>query len=305
MVLRASCAFALIVASAASAFADEFAWSAPTSCPEIVDVRARIAHRLGGTDDGTDDIEVSVTRPGDRFVARITTATRSIRTLTSARCDELADAVAVIVARLATEAHNHRAVHVAIAPPPAAPHAIAAQRSVVVTPTLSRWGGGGRLLGLSGIGVVPNVGLGGELSGFARRLDTFVELGVALWGIQPAYVVAGAPGRVEVGVRMATLRVGWAPRAMPLRAWLGAELGAWTGGGVALQDARGGSGRWTAITSGLGVAWPISDHTRIVGTFEVAVALARAHFALADGFEIYQTSPMSARCALGIELGWR
>jgi hypothetical protein len=104
---------------------------------------------------------------------------------------------------------------------------------------------------------------------------------------------------------MLGLRGGWASRRMPLRSWLGVEIGEMTGAGVALYQPRSGSARWTAIASGLGVAWPMARHVRLVGTFELAAPIERARFALADGTEIFQPSSASARCALGLEIGWR
>lgn len=305
----ASVVLALIVAWTHPASADRFAWSAPTGCPDDAAVRERIVRRLGGSE-GTDDIAVTVTRSVGRFEARIAAVASQTRTLTSARCDELADAVAVIVARLATEARAHRIAVVeasamidlhTVRPPPVAPvHAVRAPAE-----RAAKWGGGGRLLALSGIGVVPHVGVGVDVAGFVRRRDAFAEIGYARWATRPTYLVAGAAGRVDVGVQMTTLRGGWAPDHMPLRAWLGVELGAMSGTGVGLQDSRTGSSRWTAIAAGFGVAWPISERSRLVGTFEVAAAVERARFTLMDGSEAYQASPASARCALGIEVGWR
>jgi hypothetical protein len=53
------------------------------------------------------------------------------------------------------------------------------------------------------------------------------------------------------------------------------------------------------------VAWPISPWIRLVGTFEVAVPFARPRFLLADGTDIYEPAPLTARACLGFEAGWR
>src|SRR5690349_2142807 len=86
-------------------------WQAPVSCPSLDEVRARIERRLGSSiDRAVHGVEVAVARDGEgggRFVARIdlraVTVANEIRVLTSARCDELADAVAVVIARVAAE----------------------------------------------------------------------------------------------------------------------------------------------------------------------------------------------------------
>lgn len=91
-------------------------WRAPDGCPGAGDVRARIERRLGAPATVADrGVAVDVVDRGEgrapRFVARIVLGVRGadaaagedVRVLSSARCDELADAVAVVIARLAAE----------------------------------------------------------------------------------------------------------------------------------------------------------------------------------------------------------
>lgn len=296
-----------MLAIAAPAAAEPgFVWDAPATCPDGDDVRARIERRIErriGRALELHGIEVAISRDGDRFVARVdtrgATVANLIRTLTSARCDELADAVAVVVARLASE----------WSPVAPAPSSIAAVRAIAIPvehhPASARWGGGMRAMALSGVGAMPRVGVGGELGGFVRRHDLFGELAIARWATRPSELVDGAPGRVEVGLEVVALRAGWASATMPMRAWIGGELGTMTGRGVALADPRMSAARWAAVTSGFAVAWPMSPRVRLLGTFEVGIALARPRFVLAEGGEIYQPSFATARCALGFEVGWQ
>jgi hypothetical protein len=307
-------AFAVLLLAPALALADGFAWTAPAGCPTSDDVRARIDRRLSeGVE--PDQITVDVIKQRGRFVATISTPT-SERTVASARCTELADAVAVIVARLATEQHAARPVVepvlgiiVAVAPKPPVPPLAASlsvvERDPVPEQRVGKWGGGLRLLGLSGIGIMPRVGIGTEAAGYLRRNDVYGEVGYARWRESSVHLSPGAPGGVVVGLQMLNMRGGWASRRMPLRAWAGVEIGEMTGAGVALLQAQIGEGRWTAIASGFGVGWPIAKHVRLVGTFELAAPIQRARFLLGDGSEIYQPSSASARCALGFEVGWR
>ena len=283
-----------------------FVWEAPAPCPDAGDVRDRIERRLGMPIDGSvHGIEVEIGREGGGFVARIdtrgVTLGNQVRTLTSARCDELADAVAVVVARLATEARV-RQVEIArrsAAIPRAAAVRAAARREV------GPWGGGVRALAVSGVGTIPGVGLGGELAVYARRRSYFAEVAAARWAPSAMYLTAGAPGAVDVGLITGALRAGWSPPDMYIRAWLGVEVGPMTGAGVALGDPQIGAGRWTAAGGGFGVTWPMFERVRLVGTVEFMAPLERVRFVLRDGGEIYRPSVAAARCALGLEVGWR
>lgn len=293
----------VLLAIARLAAADTgFVWDAPAPCPDGDDVRARIERRLGSPLE-IHGIEVAVAKAGTTFVAHVdtrgVTVANQIRTLTSTRCDELADAVAVIVARLASEARRAPPVRVA---------AVAVERVRTDTPPPSRvhvrdWRIGMHAFALSGIGMVPRVGVGGELAVFVRRRQLFAEIGFVRWATRSAYLVAGAPARVEVGIDAALVRAGWSPPEMPLRAWLGGELGAMRGSGAALADARDGTAPWAAVTAGFGVGWPMTRHAQLVGTFEIAVPTSRVHFTLAESGNIYSSSAIAARCAFGLEVG--
>ncbi len=314
--VRLGALIGLVLASDA-VLANGFAWQAPATCPTADDVLLRIERRLGdGTIEDVGEIAVVVSSSSTGFAAEIDTRAISVagrgRRLTATRCEELADAVAVVVARLASDARGRR-----IAPPVSSdaifgialelprldpPPAIA---TTIRVEHVRRWGGGIRVVALSGIGLTPRVGLGGELAGFVRRDAAFVELGYTRWAEQSSFLAEGAPARVDVGAQTVGLRGGWASSRMPVRSWLGVELGSMSGRGVALDDPRGGSSRWTAVAAGLGVGWPFARIGRLVGAFELAVPFERPRFALVDGTEIFQPSPVSARCSVGLELGWR
>ncbi|MBX3156189.1 MAG: hypothetical protein KF773_09335 [Deltaproteobacteria bacterium] len=292
---------AIVMGGASAAGAEGFVWEAPDACPDARDVRLRIEHRLGMPIDGSvHGIEVAIARGANGFVARIdargVTVADGVRTLTSAKCDDLADAVAVIVARLAREA---REVKEAGAP---------AARAVDFAPPPPRrtpeFGGGVRMLGVSGVGIVPGIGIGGEVSAHVRRRARFAEVGVASWATSSSYLVEGAPGRVDVDLLSYAVRAGWSPQDKPLRGWLGAEYGTMGGRGVALVATQNGSARWMTANAGFSVAWQMSSHARLVGTFEVGVPIDRVRFVLAQGREIYRPSPAVARTAFGIEVGW-
>lgn len=278
-------------------------WQAPGACPDAGEVRARIERRLGmPIDRMVHGIEVEIAPDhgdGRGFVARIdlrgVTVANEVRVLTSARCEELTDAVAVVIVRLAMEvrapvtadAHPRLAVQ---APPARVMHA---------------WGGGLRLVGVSGVGALPGVALGGELGVYGRHRAMFLELAEARWRHSPQVLQPGAPGRVDVSLRATALRFGWGPEDVPLRVWLGGELGSIEGEGVALNEVHVGTATWASAGAGIGVTWPMTPHVHVVGLFEVAVPVQRARFVLQDGTEVFRPDVATARCGLGLEVGWR
>ncbi len=301
------------------AFADGLSWHAPGGCPDVGALRTRIETRLDRSlDDVEVGIDVDVTRRAGRYVARLDlgaiTVVADIRTLTSPRCAELADAVAVIVARVAAERFALRTsavafVDVAATDDPgdlasAAQIARTSLPSVPLLPRPRRWALGARVSGLSGIGVIPKVGLGGELAATVRHEDRMGELGVARWMASAAQLHDGAPAKVDVDLDVAVLRYGWRPVALPLRAWLAAEGGAMRGGDRDVPGEQFASGRWLAAGAGFSIAWQMRPWARLVGGMEVMVAIERVRFAMGE-IVAYAPSPMSVRTSCGLELGWQ
>ena len=281
MVIRGAVVGWVIAATAFGSVAvaePQLAWRAPEACPDADDARARVERRLG--------------EPMERFVVGIAVAIDSAprgyvahvgaRTLTSDTCEDLTDAVALVVARLATEAPR---------------------RDAPAGPTL--WGGGLRGSWLSGIGGVPRVGLGGELAGYVRHANVLVELAAADWGQGAEHGHGPEPAAIDVGLETATLRVGYAPEPKAIRGWLAVDVGRMTGVGSALATSTPASAAWVAVGPGFAVAWPIAPRVRLVGTMEVMATVSRARFILQDGMEVYEPSPVSARTTLGLEVGWR
>ncbi len=333
MAPRALVVLFALVSGAGAASAAPLVWKAPSGCPDAADVWTRIERRLGAsTDDTVHGIEITVVRERGSFVAtvdaRALTVANDVRTLRSARCDELADAIAMIVARLASEARdrgpdtkrgvNPDSAHLAAVPDSLtrdtghsdAGHSVTglaarADEELGLAGGPRKWGGGAHLHGLSGAGALPELNLGVELAGYVRRLDHFVELGAGLWVPQSAHLQVGAPARVEVSLQVITLRGGWSPRDLPLRAWLTAEVGRLQGIGVAVDDPRAGAALWAALGGGFNVQWPMSPLARLVGAIELMIPVERTVFMLEDGRDLYRPSSAAARCSLGLEVGWK
>jgi hypothetical protein len=287
----------VVLAIAAPARADGIAWQAPAACPDAAAVRARIAQRIDPEPDMP--IAIDVAQLGSRYVAEVD-LDGDVRTLASTRCDDLADAVAVIVARAASQ---HHAAPRRLAMRESEPEVTVA--SVLEPPRPRAWSIGVRLSGVSGIGVIPEVGLGAELALTLRRHSTLAELAATRWALSEAQLHAGAPAHVDVGLDVTAMRVGWRSADMPLRGWASVEVGRMYGTGVSLANAQVGEGRWVAAGTGFGVAWPMTKWLRLVGSTEVMLALDRVRFSLSDGQVVYAPAPMSARATCGIEVGWQ
>jgi hypothetical protein len=188
------------------------------------------------------------------------------------------------------------------APVAATSIAVASRGPEIAERARPRWGGGLSVLGLSGVGALPQVNLGLEVSGYLRRDQHFASLGVSRWVPQDA-VNDGAG--VEIKLDTFVARAGWGPSRLPLRAWGLGEVGEMTGMGLNLSMIQRGSARWVALGGGFGVAWQMNAYARVLGTFEVAVPLSRAQFMVAQGNTIYEPSLAAARAAFGFEVGWR
>jgi hypothetical protein len=123
-------------------------------------------------------------------------------------------------------------------------------------------------------------------------------------------VVSEAPERVELGLDVWTLRGGWASQTMPLRAWLLVESGELAGQQKAtdmiarMVGAVDSQRRWLAAGGGFGVAWPMADYARLVGTVELAIPIEREPMRMMTGAE-FEPDPAAARANLGLEVGWR
>jgi hypothetical protein len=327
---RLSITVLLLVALVGTVAAEpELAWRAPASCPSAVALRKRVERRLRGPiDPALYRIDIEITRDGNQYVANIdaraVTVANAVRELRSRYCDALADGVAVILARLSNEIVTAR-----VEPEPElVPDPIIEPMTAMVVddarlpgerierrverwgyPIAAKpspvWGGGVRFVGLSGIGALPGVNLGGEIGGYLRRNEYFAELAVSHWAPQHRSLQGTAPASVEVTLEVLTARGGWGPAEVPLRAWGTIELGRMQGAGMGVLDARTGSGQWTAVGGGFGVAWPMSPYARLVGSIELMIPVGRTRFTLDSGNELWRPASAAARSALGLEVGFR
>ncbi|HSD87702.1 MAG TPA: hypothetical protein VLB44_09305 [Kofleriaceae bacterium] len=292
----------------------ELGWRAPKGCPDARSMRARVEKRLDRSlDDVTVGVEVDVEKREGGYTAtidlRAVTVANDVRTLKSKRCGELADAVAVIVARVASDAIAQKQTAIIEMDPAEPAHEHEEERVDVIAPAAPAaprpWALGARISGVSGIGVIPKVGLGGELAVTLRVHDTLAEVAATRWATSVAQFHDGAPAKVAVELDAASARYGWRPARMPLRAWLAVETGSMRGTGIVLPNQQLESGRWLAAGAGFGIAWQMRPWIRLVGATETLVALERVRFSMGDGIVVYAPSPMSFRTICGLEVGWQ
>ncbi|HEY6036288.1 MAG TPA: hypothetical protein VIV58_18555 [Kofleriaceae bacterium] len=179
--------------------------------------------------------------------------------------------------------------------------------------TTERWGGGLRLTGASGIGALPGRNFGAEVAVNVRHDELFAELALSHWQPENDYQVMSSTGTpVALGLDVWAMRAGWSSMRMPLRAWLLAEVGEVAGAKdmpavlprMVMGDTPDGR-RWTAIGAGVGVAWPLSNQIRLVGSMELAVPISDEHLLLDNGVGDYKPDALAARYAVGLEVGWR
>jgi hypothetical protein len=288
-------ALLIVMCLAAPAAADVgFAWNAPATCPSVSSIEARVEQRLGRALDPEMSIQIAVTLRDGHYVAQLELG-GDVRSLTSDRCDELSDAIAIVIARVADE-RRLAPIRVAVIEAAATVAPIVVHRDLAVPNNTHPWSLGVRLSGVSGIGIVPEVGLGAEVAISARHNEWLAELAATKW------LASGADRsnmHVDVGLGVTSARVGWRP-APPLRAWIGGEVGSMDGTSTDGSTSQ----RWFAAGAGFGVAWPITPWLRAIGATELLIAIERVKFEQPGGVILYAPSPMSARATLGIEVGW-
>jgi hypothetical protein len=287
---------------------EALAWRAPAGCPDAANVRARVEQRLERSlDDVAVQIEVDVAHRGGGYTARVDlgamTVANEVRTLKSKHCSELADAVAVIVSRVASDAIARERVAVREVRDDE-PAALVIE--TVTAPAKPRtWSLGARVSAVSGIGVIPKVGVAGEMAITLRRKNALAEVSGTRWFASKAQFHDGAPAKVDVDLDVASARVGWRPVDLPLRAWATVEVGRMYGNNIRLPSEPVESGRWIAAGGGFGIAWQMNDWVRLLGTTETMLAIDRVRFTLGDGIAVYAPSPMSFRATAGLEVGWQ
>jgi hypothetical protein len=293
--------------------APAFAWDAPEACPARADVEVKIVSRLGAPLEGlSQHVAVAVTRAdtGDAgYVAHLeldSPAAHEVRTLAATSCGELAEAVSVIVARLA---HSYPAP--ATEPRRARVGALDADEhaidTMVAAPagSTAHWSAGARFAALAGYGMLPQLGIGGEVAAWIELGPASLEIARDGWSntrraaFAPTYDVDG----LSVDFTATVARIGWKLGDLPLRARASGELGTMTGRGVGALAGSERPLRWIGAGAGVAADWRPAPWLRVMAAGDIVFAIQRARFALLDGTQVYEAGPLSARFSVGLEVG--
>src|SRR5262249_9164566 len=147
-------------------------------------------------------IEVEVTAGASGFTARIAgQGAPDARTLASASCAELTDAVALVIARLVIESRHP----VLPAPPPAPPPVVTPPPPPPPTTTPAAWDGGAAATLVVGSGGAPGFGEAAELAAWIARGSAAIELAGQRWRSTTAHV-DGTTAGVEITLATAVIR---------------------------------------------------------------------------------------------------
>ncbi len=304
-------------------------WQAPAGCPDEASVRARIDARLASPLGAGDAIDATVTvvRARRSLRAQVSVWTPAVdveRVLVAGQCDELADAVAVVLARAVAEAR-------ALAParveepeltwePPVRPER---RREAAESkdgdgpstrssgPRSGRTGerarpdGGMRPSVVSGAGISPRVGYGLELSAWFVWGSGAVEVSGTRWLERLAALPPSQRFGAAIGLDSLAARACWNPERYGPRVCVLGEVGTMSGRGVGLFDSRVGEAVYSAAGIGLSLRTRLRAHVALVGGFDMLRAIDRPRFVLDRGTLLFQPDPLAGRVALGVELGWR
>lgn len=306
-------------------------WVAPAGCPDEGAVRARVDARLAKPLGTGDSIDATVTVRRDRKLLRahvvVWTAgpADADRELVAGRCDELADAVAVVLARAVAEARAlivtaEAAELLAITVPPP-PDPIERARPLEPRPELeleddrpivrrrlrepAGRDGGVRPAFVSGAGLGPHVGFGVEV-GVWFVWDSFAgEVVATRWIERLASLPASQRFGAAIGIDAVAGRACWNPARYGPRVCLLGETGTMSGRGVGLFEPRVGDATYTAAGLGVSLRTRLRDHVALVAGFDMLSTVVRPRFVLDRGTVLHQPDPIAGRVGLGFELGWR
>lgn len=314
-------------------------WKAPRGCPDETALRGRVDARLPRPLGAGDSIDATVTveRTGRRLRAHVrvwTPAADAERELVAERCDELADAVAVVLSRAVAEARarvitDDAAALLAISvdpvalPPPdcdplrpgSCPEPIDPLRrrprrdtdddlAPRRRPPMSPRDGGLRATTVSGAGISPHVGFGVELGVWFRWRGFAGEMVATRWLERLAELPASQRFGAAIGLDALAARACWNPDTFGPRICVLGERGTMSGRGVGLFDAQVGEATYSAIGLGISLRARLRPHLALVGGFDMLSAIARPRFVLDRGTLLHQPDPFAGRVGFGFEVGW-
>jgi hypothetical protein len=217
------------------------------------------------------------------------------RELVATTCDELVAAIALILGRTAPIAASS-ADTATIAPPVEAPIIEAAW----VTPRArAEWSLGAHAAVVAGIGMLPRVGVGGELAMTGRREQLFAELGYADWR-----TTADSAGDFAFGLWTIDARVGWRSRRLPIAAWLVGELGKASAVETGTMPSPAVASGYAAVGAGVGARIRVTRWLDGVAAVEGLYAVERPRFEMVT-VSVFEPSVVAAQASIGLSGTYR
>lgn len=273
------------LASARSAHAAVWVgWQAPPECGTAAALGERIDGALGrvaSPDELLADVAIAI-EPG-AYRATLAIAGGPPRQLTAATCDEVVDALALVLALAIRDAAPALATTEPLPAPaaPRAPPAVHLELGLRATADA-------RTLPGPAAGVGPAIAIG------TRRFR--VGLAIAVW--TPATANAGT--LTATRVRLLSGALEGCGLLGPAQACAIATAGPMTGDGSNAIDGAAATRWWSAIGASAGAHRRIAGRVVIGGAIEALVALARPRYELDSGRESYTAPGATVRAWLGI-----
>jgi hypothetical protein len=289
-------------------------WSAPAGCPDAAEVRGRIGAYLGrdAFDEAIDEVVVRGRVQRDRRGRwRLTIAVdlpggTVERAVDAARCDELRDAAALIIAVALDPLRMGRRVE-----PPAEPAPQPMPEPAVTPPAVveaaprprpRRYFADLRIGGAIELGTAPRIAAGPWLAVALVGRRFRVELAGRYLGPRTVRRFADherAGVRVQSGI--VALRGCFVPRVrrLELPTCAQVEAGAMRGRGVGLAQPQKSQRAMVAAVIGQELAWQLHRHVGLWLAVDAAWALVRPRFAIDDLGTAYTAGPAALRVVAG------
>jgi hypothetical protein len=325
----ALCGVWLVTSPAAAQSANRVSlrWSAPDECPDDVRLVHAVEALLGQSlsDAGTQSLSVHASVLGSEatgFSAKLSFASPQgpeQRFLEHPRCDQLLEAVALVVA-LAIDPERVHATQLAaedkpVPPPEPEPREVEVQASPTLprnpepaapssSPSEQRLRGARFALhGTLGAGPLPNFGAGIEATLGWHRGPFRAELVARYWIPRTASLNLAPSSSLRVGLETLGARGCWvtASGSWAVAACGGGDVGDQSVAGQGLENPRTQHAIYADLAGGLQLAytrWPL----RPEGGFEVAGALARPRFGVlqdGSGVQVYKPAAWGFSAFLG------
>jgi hypothetical protein len=310
-----------------------FVWAVPAGCPERAEVLRRaerlIGHRLSRAA-GAQPIELDATvrsLPNAAWQLSVSSGSRNeaTRAVSAGSCDELADAMALLIALSLDPDYAARSGSAPISAGqgpfvdgPASPEAAPAPAvtvpprapspAVAVVPSADEARSAGAAprirvalgaLAAVWVGRLPGAAAGGVLRAalFREMLVLNTEL-----GLFPAQRVTVPGGSADLSLITLGGSLGYALFEGLLTPYAGLELDRLHGDGTAVETSASGSIWLLGVDAGLRVAFPVRALVRVVLDAHVSALAQQARFHFDPDSEVFRPFQLGAQLGLGAEI---